>query len=111
MRVDDLEAKEFVVTEDGKPQRIALCHDKLPLSVVLLFDLTVTVRPVLRPLAEGALEILGHLKREDKMASMGFSSRTELLQDPLFRLHTLRASWRGGPPTRSMRRRQKTKPS
>ena len=69
------------LSEDGVPQTITyFSQDRLPLSVVLLFDLTDTVRPALKPLAEGAAEILGHLKPEDEVAIMVFSSHTELLQ-------------------------------
>jgi VWFA-related protein len=80
--IDKLEAKDFVVREDGVPQQItAFSRDLLPLSVVFLFDLTDTVRPTLKPLAEGASEILGHLKPHDQVAITVFSSHTELLQD------------------------------
>jgi VWFA-related protein len=81
-RVNNLGAKDFVVTEDGEPQPISyFSHDQLPLSVVFLFDLTETVQPILKPLSEGAFEILGHLKAQDQVAIMVFSSHTELLQD------------------------------
>jgi VWFA-related protein len=77
-----LEAKDFEVTEDGAPQQISyFSRDQLPLSVVFLFDLTETVQPILKPLSEGAFEILGHLKPQDQVAIMVFSSHTELLQD------------------------------
>jgi len=80
--IDKLEAKDFSVEEDGQPQHITtFSRDLLPLSVVFLFDLTDTVRPILKPLAEGAFEILGHLKPQDQMAIMVFSSHTDLLQD------------------------------
>jgi hypothetical protein len=36
-----LQAKDFELSEDGKPQQVSFFdHDQLPLSVVLLFDLT-----------------------------------------------------------------------
>ncbi len=80
--VGALEAKDFRLKEDGVPQNITyFSRDQLPLSIVFLFDLTDTVRPVLKPLAAGASEILGHLKPEDEVAIMVFSSHTELLQD------------------------------
>jgi VWFA-related protein len=80
--IGNLDAKDFVVTEDGAPQQISyFSRDQLPLSVVFLFDLTETVQPILKPLAEGAVEILGHLKPQDQVAVMVFSSHTELLQD------------------------------
>jgi VWFA-related protein len=80
--VDTLSAKDFQITEDGVPQAISYCsRDQLPLSVVLLFDMTETVHAALEPLARAAMETLGHLKSEDEVAVMIFSSRTELLQD------------------------------
>jgi VWFA-related protein len=80
--IGTLQAKDFTLSEDGIPQQITyFSHDQLPLSVVFLFDLTESVSPALRPLAEGAREILGHLKTQDEVAVMTFSSHTELLQN------------------------------
>jgi VWFA-related protein len=80
--VDTFSAKDFQLAEDGVPQTITYCsRDRLPLSVVLLFDMTETVHAALEPLARAALETLSHLKPEDEVAVMIFSSRTELLQD------------------------------
>jgi Ca-activated chloride channel family protein len=79
--VGDLKAKDFLVTEDGHPQNVSyFSSDELPLAVVFLFDLTDTVRPVLRPLADEARQMLGHLKPQDEAAVMVFSSHAELLQ-------------------------------
>ena len=79
--VGDLKLSDFRLSEDGIPQTITyFSQDRLPLSVVILFDLTDTVRSALKPLAEGARETLGHLKPEDEVAIMVFSSHTELLQ-------------------------------
>jgi VWFA-related protein len=72
---------DFQLAEDGASQQIGyFSHDQLPLSVVFLLDLTDTVRPALKPLAEAARKILDHLKPEDETAIMVFSSHTELLQ-------------------------------
>jgi VWFA-related protein len=80
--VDTFSAKDFQLAEDGVPQTITYCsRDQLPLSVLLLFDMTETVHAALEPLARAAMETLGHLKPEDEVAVMIFSSRTELLQD------------------------------
>ena len=80
--VADLKANDFIVLEDGKMQSISyFTHDQLPLSVVLLFDLTETVQATLKPLAQGAHEMLAHLKPQDEVCVMVFSSHTELLQD------------------------------
>lgn len=79
--VGGLQANDFVLSEDGVSQPITyFSHDQLPLSVVFLFDLTLSVRPALEPLAESAREILGHLKPQDEVSVMVFSSHTELLQ-------------------------------
>jgi VWFA-related protein len=79
--IGPLDKVDFQLSEDGVPQTITyFSHDKLPLSVVFLFDLTDTVRPALKPLAEGAREVLNHLKPQDETAIMVFSSHTELLQ-------------------------------
>jgi VWFA-related protein len=81
LTVDTLSANDFHLTEDGVPQTISyFSRDQLPLSVVLLFDMTETVHAALGPLAQAGLDVLGHLKREDEVAVMIFSSRTELLQ-------------------------------
>jgi VWFA-related protein len=81
LTVDTLSAKDFRLTEDGVSQTITyFSRDQLPLSVVLLFDMTETVHAALGPLAKAGLEVLGHLNPEDEVAVMIFSSRTELLQ-------------------------------
>jgi VWFA-related protein len=80
--VSNLGPGDFALSEDKVLQHITyFSRDQLPLSVVFLFDLTDTVRPVLKPLAEGAREILGHLKPQDEVAVVVFSSHTELLQN------------------------------
>jgi VWFA-related protein len=80
--VGSLSKEDFQLYEDGAQQAIAvLSRDQLPLSVVLLFDLTDSVRPVLQPLAAGALQALQHLKPEDEVAVMVYSASAQLLQD------------------------------
>lgn len=80
--VAGLRASDLRLTEDGAPQTISyISQNRLPLSIVMLFDLTDTVRPVLGPLAAGAGEVLDHLRPSDEVAVMVFSSRTWLLQD------------------------------
>jgi VWFA-related protein len=76
-----LTANDFTLEEDGIPQKIRyFSQDKLPLSIVLLFDLTDSVRSELKDLGEGAIDVLGHLKPEDEVAVMTFSSSTQMLQ-------------------------------
>jgi VWFA-related protein len=77
-----LSREDLEVYEDGVRQSIsAFSQDELPLSVVLLFDLTDSVRPVLKPLAEGARKALEHLKPEDQVAVMVYSSTAKVIQD------------------------------
>jgi VWFA-related protein len=80
--VRDLTRDDFRLYEDNVRQRISsFSQDEMPLSVVLLFDLTDSVRPVLKSLAGGALEALDHLKPEDEVAVMAYAAKAELLQD------------------------------
>jgi len=77
-----LKQEDFLIFEDGVPQKISsFSQDKLPLSVVILFDLTDSVRPVLKSLAEGALEALQHLKPEDEVTVMVYAAATQVLQE------------------------------
>jgi len=77
-----LKREDFQLLEDGVRQNIAyFSQNELPLSIVFLFDLTESVRPVLKPLAEGALAALQHLKPEDETAVMVYSASAQLLQD------------------------------
>lgn len=77
-----LTPQDFVVYEDRVPQRISyFSQDALPLSVVLLFDLTDSVRPVLKSLANGALAALNHLKPQDEVAVMAYAASATVLQD------------------------------
>jgi VWFA-related protein len=75
-----LQAADFVVSEDGVPQKLSFFgRDTLPLSVVLLFDLTQSDRRVLRRLAAGAQSALGHLKPEDEVAVMAYAAAATLV--------------------------------
>jgi VWFA-related protein len=80
--VPALQSEDFLLYENGvKQQLTSVSQDKLPLSVVFLFDLTDSVRPVLESLADGALQALDHLKPEDEAAVMVYAASTRLLQD------------------------------
>jgi VWFA-related protein len=73
---------DFEVYEDRVRQPVTqFSLDTVPLSIVFLFDMTDSVRPVLKPLAEGALASLHHLKPEDEIAVMLYAERADLTQD------------------------------
>jgi VWFA-related protein len=75
-----LQAKDFQVFEDGAEQRIAFFgRDQLPLSIVLLFDLSDSVRGVLPRLAMGAQTALNHLKPEDEAGVMTYAASAQLI--------------------------------
>jgi VWFA-related protein len=77
-----LKPQDFELFEDNARQRIEfLSQDHLPLSIVLLVDISPSVRPVIERVREGALQALQRLKPEDEVALMAFSGRTELIQD------------------------------
>ncbi len=80
--VRDLKQDDFEIYEDGVRQHISsISQDQLPLSIVFLFDLTDSVRPVLKSLAKDAMVSLQHLKPEDEVAVMAYSASARLLQD------------------------------
>ncbi|HLJ90905.1 MAG TPA: VWA domain-containing protein [Candidatus Angelobacter sp.] len=77
-----LQQDDFRLYEDGIPQEISsFSQDALPLSVVLLFDLTASVHPVLKSLANGALQALHRLKPEDEVAVIVYSASATTVQD------------------------------
>jgi VWFA-related protein len=80
--VNSLKKDDLEIYEDGVRQQISFfSQDELPLSVVLLFDLTDSVRPVLKPLADGALAALQHFKPEDEVAVMVYAASARVVQD------------------------------
>ena len=78
----ELKKEDFELYEDNVRQQVSsFSQDTLPLSVVLLFDLTDSVRPVLKSLAEGALEALRHLKPKDEVTVMVYAASAQVLQE------------------------------
>lgn len=79
--VADLRREEFELYEDGARREIGYFgRDELPLSVLLLLDVSGSVRPIVRRIGEGALGALDRLKPEDEVAIMAFANRPELIQ-------------------------------
>jgi hypothetical protein len=75
-----LRRKDLQVGEDGKPQQITFfSRDELPLSIVMLFDMTATSQAVLKRLAEGARSALTHLKRGDEVAVMVYAAHGRVI--------------------------------
>ena len=75
-----LEAKDFEVYEDGTRQEVSVFgRERFPLSIVLLFDLSPSVRGVLRRLADSAAIALQHLRTEDEVAVMVYSASAQVV--------------------------------
>ena len=94
-----LQASDFKVSEEGVPQEILhFSRDEFPLSVVLLFDLTDSVRGVLKRLAEGAKTTLEHFKAADEVAVMVYSGHASFrsMGSPRIVLARNRARHRSG---------------
>jgi len=80
--IRNLTIQDFELFEDDAKQQIEhFSQDKLPLSVVLLLDISPSVHPVIEEIQKGALQALGHLKPEDEVALMVFAGVAELIQD------------------------------
>lgn len=80
--VRNLTLQDFELFEgDAKQQIEHFSQDKLPLSVVLLLDISPSIHPVIEEVRKGALQALQHLKPEDEVALMVFAGVTELIQD------------------------------
>jgi Ca-activated chloride channel homolog len=77
--MDDLKKEDFIVREDGAPQKIdVFSRDLLPLNVALVLDLSDSIGPFLVPLRDAAAITLGTLKPEDEVALFTFSNEAEL---------------------------------
>jgi VWFA-related protein len=80
--IGDLTKDDFEVTENGVRQPISYFgRDELPLSILLLLDVSGSVRPILHQIRDGALNALQRLKPDDQVAVMAFANTSRLAQD------------------------------
>ena len=80
--IGDLTKDDFEVYEKGVKQPISYFgRDELPLSIMLLLDVSGSVRPILHQIRDGALNALQRLKPEDQVAVMAFANTSKLAQD------------------------------
>lgn len=80
--IGDLSKDDFEVTENGVKQSVSyFSRDELPLSIILLLDVSRSVRPILHQIRDGALNALQRLKPEDQVAVMAFAETSSLVQD------------------------------
>jgi Ca-activated chloride channel family protein len=76
-----LKKEDFELFEENIRQQIAyFSQDQLPLSILLLLDVSRSVRPIIGQIGEGANNALRHLKPEDEVAVMAFADYPKLVQ-------------------------------
>jgi len=78
--VGDLTREDFLIWENGKRQEIThFSREELPLSIVLLVDVSGSVQPIIDEIQRVALDALSKLKPQDRVALMIFANRPKLL--------------------------------
>jgi VWFA-related protein len=79
--VRDLKKNDFELYVDGVKQEIShFSQDELPLSVLLLLDVSNSVAPIIKEIGESARNALENLKPGDEVAVMAFAGRSKLAQ-------------------------------
>jgi VWFA-related protein len=80
--VNGLTERDFVLYEEGVKQRIThFSQDKLPLSIVLLLDVSGSVMPAINQVRDSGLRALNELKPDDEVAVMAFGAWATVLQN------------------------------
>jgi len=80
--VNGLTERDFVLYEEGVKQRIThFSQDKLPLSIVLLLDVSGSVMPAINQVRDSGLRALNELKPGDEVAVMAFGAWATVLQN------------------------------
>jgi VWFA-related protein len=80
--VNGLSERDFLLYEEGVKQQIThFSQDKLPLSIVLLLDVSGSVMPAIDRVRESGLKALNQLKPGDEIALMAFGVWSTVLQD------------------------------
>lgn len=80
--VGKLRKEDFLLQEDGVRQEIThFSQDKLPLSVVLLVDVSGSVQRGMSQIRDGALYALQRLKPDDEIALVAFATSVRMIQE------------------------------
>src|SRR5436190_2900951 len=76
-----LRQQDFEIYEENVKQPIVyFSQDQLPLSVLLLLDISRSVTPIIEQVGAGANDALQRLKPEDEVAVMAFADDPKLIQ-------------------------------
>jgi VWFA-related protein len=77
--ITGLHAADFVVREDGQPQPIRnFASEEMPVDVLLLLDVSTSMRPHVQRMADGASDALRVLGDQDRIAIMVFDRSTRV---------------------------------
>jgi VWFA-related protein len=78
--VGDLGRDDFIIRENGKPQAIThFSREELPLSIVLLIDVSGSVRPIIDEIRKAMLAALSELKPADRVGMMIFANKAKVI--------------------------------
>ena len=90
--VERTNGRRFCDLRRGRPGKAGRVHTEsqpMPVNVLLLLDVSDSMRPYLRELSEKATEALGVLRPGDQVAVMLFSQNSELVQPFTTELRTV----------------------
>jgi VWFA-related protein len=80
--VGDLRSEDFIIRENGKPQAIThFSREELPLSIVLLVDVSGSVRPIIDEIRKAAFDALSELKPADRVGLMIFANKAKVITE------------------------------
>src|ERR1700735_2599064 len=73
--VDGLQKQDFVIFDNGQPQTLRYCsQSEEPLDVILLFDISSSMGPSIRKVANSARLAMSELRHGDRVAIMSFNT-------------------------------------
>ncbi len=73
---------DFLLYERGRRMDIVACSEiEAPLSLVLLIDVSGSMKDIMKPTIEAALVLVKSLKPEDEVAIIAFAKSAELVED------------------------------
>ncbi len=73
---------DFLIYERGRRMDTAVCSEiEAPLSLVLLIDVSGSMKDIMKPTIEAALVLAKSLKPEDEVAIIAFAKGVELVED------------------------------
>jgi VWFA-related protein len=73
--IDGLRKEDFVILDNGQPQKLRYSsQDEEPLDIVLLFDISSSMGPSIRKVADSARLAMSELRPGDRVAVMSFNT-------------------------------------